>query len=570
MNKIHVMSENLANKIAAGEVVEKCSSVVKELVENSIDAHASEIIIHLLEGGLKEITIIDNGEGMSAEDALLAFSRHATSKLIKDDDLFFIDTLGFRGEALPSIASISDVTLKTCQDEIGTLINIKGGKLIQQGNSDARKGTSITVKDLFFNTPARLKYLKNETVELANIVSYIEKMALAYPAIRFTITNNNKPVLKTLGGNNLLKTIHEIYGNSISSKMLEIKNSNDDYEIFGYIGRPEVLKTNRQHMTTIVNGRIIKNNDLFRAINDAYYTYKPDNKYPLIVINIVTDSTLLDVNIHPTKQDIKMSKINDLNEMIVNTIKETLYQNILIPHGLVNDYQIEDNQTSYEAINSVQETIDFGVNQSSESEPKEKNLEIKSLKLYPVGVVHGTYIIAQNDDGMFIIDQHAAQERINYEKYFGALKAEQVDQISPLLPLNIELNTADFMMVKNHLEILNKIGFGIEEFGQNTFRVTEHPFWLREGYEQESIQQILDILITSGEKFDIIKFKENVAISLACKLSIKGNTHLSLDNIEELLQELVLTDNPYNCPHGRPTIIKYSISDLEHLFKRIM
>ena len=568
MNKIHVMSENLANKIAAGEVVEKCSSVVKELVENSIDARASEIIIHLLEGGLKEITIIDNGEGMSTEDALLAFSRHATSKLTKDDDLFFIDTLGFRGEALPSIASISDITLKTCQDEIGTLINIKGGKLIHQGKSDAKKGTTITVKDLFFNTPARLKYLKNETVELANIVSYIEKMALAYPEIRFTITNNNKPVLKTLGSNNLLKTIHEIYGSTISTKMLEIKNSNDDYEIYGYVCRPEVLKTNRQHMTTIVNGRVVKNNDLFRAINDAYYTYKPDNKYPLIVINIVTDSTLLDVNIHPTKQDIKMSKINDLNKLIINTIKDVLYQNILIPKGIVNDYQIEDNQTSYEVNNSVQETLDFGLN--PEAEPTVKNSEIKSLKLYPVGVVHGTYIIAQNDEGMFIIDQHAAQERINYEKYFKALQEEQKKQIIPLLPINIELNTADYLMIKNHLDILNNIGFVIDEFGQNTFRVVEHPFWLKEGYEQESIQQIFDIIIATGAKFDVVKFKENVAISLACKLSIKGNTHLSLENMEELLQELVLTDNPYNCPHGRPTIIKYSIADLEHLFKRIM
>ncbi len=564
MNKIKVMSENLANKIAAGEVVEKCASVVKELVENAIDAQAQEIIIYLKEGGLKEITVIDDGEGMSEQDALLAFFRHATSKIIKDDDLFFIDTLGFRGEALPSIASVANVMLKTCQDEVGTIINIKGGKLVNQGKGDAKKGTTIQVTDLFYNTPARLKYLKNETTELANTLAFIEKMAFAYPAIRFKITNNDKQLLKTTGSNNLLKVIHEIYGANIASKMLEIKNENDDYDILGFIGKPELLKSNRQHITTIVNGRIIKNNDLNRAINDAYYTYKPDNKYPLIILNINTDSTLIDVNIHPTKQDIKMSKMSELCSLITNTIKDSLYHHLLIPQITNQEYMI--NEPDQAAVTNLTElSLSFG----EEPNGLIPNQEIKALVLYPIGVVHGTYIIAENDEGMYLIDQHAAQERINYEKYLKALKNNKITQIAPLLPMTFELNPADYTLISQHLDLFTKMGFKIEEFGPNTYRISEHPTWLKEGYEQESIQKIIDLIIMSGTAFDVVKFNENMAITLACKLSIKGNTSLSLPNMEELLRELVLTDNPYNCPHGRPTIIKYSITELERLFKRI-
>ena len=271
MSKIKVMSDNLANKIAAGEVVEKCASVVKELVENSIDAHATSIIVDLLNGGLEEIKVTDDGIGMEHDDALLCFERHATSKLLREDDLFFINTLGFRGEALPSIASVSEVDLVTCSSDVGTHIHIKGGKLEVDEPSNGRKGTIITVSNLFFNTPARLKYLKSEQYELANSVSFIEKLSLSYPEIKFTLTNNGKTLVKTSGSSNLLKTIHEIYGLSVSSNMLEVKASNDDYDMEGYICKPEVLKSNRNHMITIVNGRVVKNNDLNRAINDAYF-----------------------------------------------------------------------------------------------------------------------------------------------------------------------------------------------------------------------------------------------------------------------------------------------------------
>ena len=587
MPKVKVMSENLANKIAAGEVVEKCASVVKELVENSIDANATSIKIDLLDGGLREIKITDDGVGMESEDALLAFQRHATSKLTREDDLFFINTLGFRGEALPSIASVSEVDLVTCASDVGTHIHIKGGKLEINEPSDARKGTVITIANLFFNTPARLKYLKSEQYELANTVSFIEKLAFSYPEIKFELTNNGKTVVKTSGSNNLLKTIHEIYGLNVSSNMLEVKGSTDDYDMYGYICKPEILKSNRNHMITIVNGRVVRNNDLNRAINDAYYTYKPDIKFPIVVLKFETDPTLIDVNIHPTKQDIKLAKQEELYKMIVDTIKDKLYKELLIPKAIKdepislpstmikNDIVEQKVEQQEEKVEIIQTELDFSVKEPEfEYETATKdviiNQELKELVLYPVGLALGTYIIAQNEEGVYLIDQHAAQERINYDKYLKALQKEKTTTVAPLFPINIELNSSDFLTIKDNMETLTNLGFLIEEFGLNTFIIKEHPTWLKEGYEEESIHKIFDTIISIGNRFDRVKFNEHIAITLACKMSIKANTRISTEAQEEILRELVNTDNPYNCPHGRPTIIKFTIYDLEKMFKRAM
>ena len=588
MSKIKVMSENLANKIAAGEVVEKCASVVKELVENSIDAGSDNIKIELKDGGLKEIKIIDNGSGMEHEDALLSFQRHATSKLTREDDLFFINTLGFRGEALPSIASVSEVDLITCATEVGTHIHIKGGKLITDEPSDARKGTVITISNLFYNTPARLKYLKSEQYELSNTVSFIEKLSFSYPAIKFELTNNGKTLVKTSGSNNLHKVIHEIYGLNVSSNMMYVKGSTDDYEMEGYICKPEILKSNRNHMITIVNGRIVKNFDLNRAINDAYYTYKPDIKFPIVVLKFETDPTLIDVNIHPTKQDIKLSKIDELYNMIVDTIKNKLYQELLIPKAIkeeptteislpttmIKNEIVESKIEKEEKPEIIQTEFDLSISeeQTDYEEPKELiiNKELKKLVLYPVGLALGTYIIAQNEEGVYMIDQHAAQERINYEKYLKALKEEKTTTVAPLFPINIELNSSDFITVQENQSILTDMGFVIEEFGYNTLTIKEHPTWLKEGYEEESIHKIIDSIISIGDRFDRVKFNEHIAITLACKMSIKANTRISTEAMEEILNELVETDNPYNCPHGRPTIIKFTIYDIEKMFKRAM
>ena len=579
MGKIRVMDETLANKIAAGEVVEKCSSVVKELCENSIDAGAKNILIQLEEGGKKKIEVSDDGSGMSEEDAILAFQRHATSKIYKDDDLFFIDTLGFRGEALPSIASVSRCELKTSDGIVGTHVVIEGGKKILVEKSDARKGTSLKITNLFYNTPARLKYLRSEQAELASCVSFVERLALSHPEIAFTLHHDNRLVVKTSGSNDLLKTIHEIYGLQVSSKMIEIKASNDDFDLYGYVCKPEILKSNRNHMIVMVNDRIVKNFDINKAINDAYYTYKPDIKFPIVVLKINTDPTLIDVNIHPTKQDIKLSKIDVLYELIVKTIKDALYNALLVPDALLRTPEIQ---------NSPKEVIENIVKEQEEAyipttvqtefnlkeEPKEEiiveNSEMKELVLYPVGLAHGTYIIAENESGVYIIDQHAAQERVNYERNMAALKSKEVHTTNLLFPITIELSGSEFLKVKAEEEHLKELGFDIEEFGVNTFVIKAHPTWLREGYEEESIRRIIDLIVGGISKVDPVKFNESIAITLACKMSIKANMHISHEAQEELLKELCACDNPYNCPHGRPTIIKFSNYDLERMFKRVM
>ena len=581
MTKIRVMDETLANKIAAGEVVEKCSSIVKELVENSIDAHAKVIMIRLEEGGKKLIEVTDDGDGMSHEDAMLAFQRHATSKIYKDDDLFFIDTLGFRGEAHPSIASVSRTEMKTSDGSVGTHIIIEGGKLLKQEMSDARKGTTIKVTNLFYNTPARLKYLKSEQSELASCVSFVERLALSHPEISFTLTHENSVVVKTSGRNDLLKTIHEIYGLQVSSRMLEVSSSCDDFDLYGYVCKPEILKSNRNHMITLVNDRIVKNIDINRAINDAYYTYKPDIKYPIVVLKITTDPTLVDVNIHPTKQDIKLSKMDVLYDLIVKTIKNALYQALLVPDAMeripvsnpikqeIVENKIEENDEEYNK-ESTQTTFDFAATEEDSKEPVVVNPEMKKLKLYPVGVAHGTYIIAEDDNGVYLIDQHAAQERVNYERNMCALKTKEVHTTNLLFPITIELSGSEFLTVQKEVPHLREIGFDIEEFGMNTFVIKAHPTWLREGYEEESIRRIIDLIVGGISSIDPVKFNESIAITLACKMSIKANMHISHEAQEELLDELCACDNPYNCPHGRPTIIKFSIYDLERMFKRSM
>ena len=582
MTKIKVMDETLANKIAAGEVVEKCSSVVKELVENSIDAHAKSIIINLEEGGKKRIEVIDDGDGMNKEDALLAFQRHATSKIYKDDDLFFIDTLGFRGEALPSIASVSKADLRTSDGGIGTHIIIEGGKLLENTPSDSRKGTSIKITNLFYNTPARLKYLKSDQSELASCVSFVERLALSHPEIAFNLNHGGSPVVKTSGSNDLLKTIHEIYGLQVSSRMLEVRATSDDFDLYGYVCKPEILKSNRNHMIVIVNDRIVKNMDINRAINDAYYTYKPDIKYPIVVLKITTDPTLVDVNIHPTKQDIKLSKMDVLYDLIVKTIKNALYKALLVPDAIeripvsnpvktqVVENIVKESEEEYNK-DMTQTTFDFvRGEEESEEEKTVVNPEMKKLKLYPVGVAHGTYIIAEDETGVYLIDQHAAQERVNYERNMQALKAKEVHTTELLFPITIELSGSEFLTVKKEVPHLQELGFDIEEFGMNTFIIKAHPTWLKEGYEEESIRRIIDLIVGGISHIDPVKFNESIAITLACKMSIKANMHISHEAQEELLNELCACDNPYNCPHGRPTIIKFSIYDLERMFKRSM
>ena len=597
MANIRVMSDLLANKIAAGEVVERCLSVVKELVENSVDAKSSEIKIELVESGLRSIKVIDNGSGMDKDDAVLAFQRHATSKLYSEDDLFSISSLGFRGEALPSIASVSEVELKTCSNGSGTYVHIKGGNIIEVKESDLSRGTSFTITNLFYNTPARLKHLSSSYAELANIVEYVHKMALSYPNIKFILINDSKELFNTSGDGNLLKVINAIYGINVVKKMIKIENRNNDYEISGYISLPEVNRSSKNYISTLVNGRVVKNYQLTKIINESYSTFKEDTRYPIVVINIKTDPSLLDVNIHPSKLDIKFSNMDELVKLIQTTIINTLKDKLLIPKievptnekidikyenmsldlnrtvneeetcytSKLSDLVNFNNNDSMEDLSSITDQNEL-LNTITEVEVQEDNKKLPEL--YPIGLALGTYIVCQNELGVYLIDQHAAKERINYEIVLYNLSHPNNNIMTPLIPINIELPLNEYLIIKQNIDILNKINIQVEEFGSSSFRVISHPTWINKGFEVQTIKHIFEMIIRDEKNFSLERFIDNVAKMVSCKMSIKGNTRINIEEMESLINDLRKCNNPFNCPHGRPTIIHFTIYELEKMFKR--
>ena len=570
MSKIRVMNEILANKIAAGEVVERIVSIVKELVENSIDAKSDEIKIELTEAGLREIKITDNGIGMDNTDAHNAFLRHATSKIYNDDDLFNINSLGFRGEALPSIASVSEVELRTCykDNEVGTYIHIKGGKIIEEGNSDGRIGTSFKITNLFYNTPARLKHLASSYSELSNVIDYVNKIALSYPDIKFKLVNDGKELLNTDGSGNILKVIKNIYGLDVTKRMIEVSGSNDDYSIHGYISLPEVTRSNRNNMTTIVNGRVVKNSTLYRSINDAYSNYKEDTRYPVCVLIIDTDPRLLDVNIHPSKLDIKFSNFEELNNLIKNIIGNALRNKMLIPsisvsesvpknkyenltididrNNMVKEEDIEYKTKLEDLINFKNidnnddlELVDDNENREEIRFVKEVADDSKKLpELYPVGLLHGTYIVCENEQGIYLIDQHAAKERINYEKMSYELSHPGGNTISPIVPIVMELPMNEYLVLKANMDILDKLNISIEEFGASSFRVVSHPTWFISGKEEDMVRQIVELILVKEKNFSLEKFNDNLAKMVSCKMSIKANTYVDKASMQNLINDL--------------------------------
>jgi len=598
MGIVRQLDEILANKIAAGEVVERCCSVVKELVENSIDAKSTEVRVELLESGVKSIKVIDNGKGMDSDDAVNCFNRHATSKIYDEDDLYHISTLGFRGEALASIASVSKVKLITSQGNVGTIVVIEGGKMKSVESSDARVGTIMEVRDLFYNTPARLKHLKSLYTELANITEYMNKLALSRPDIRFTLINDDKVVLKTDGSNNLLKVINSIYGLSITKKMVPIEGETNDYSITGYTSLPEIHRANRNGIVTIVNNRIVKNVELNRYINEAYHSYKPDNRYPVTVIDIKVDTSLVDVNIHPTKMDVKFSKQDSLNELVFNAIREKISGKTLIPHienvepkVKVEEQVLDFDTNKIEKKEEIKEQFkldfdkpidggeDLVINNDLVKESEEEYIVHEDIKeripvMWPIGQVHGTYIICQNEQGMYIIDQHAAKERVNYEIVREKMSQRKNESMQMLVPLTLEFSNNEFMILKENMEMLTDMGFDIEEFGVSSIIVKAHPVWLQSsiwvhrGDIEDVIKEMLEMVIKREKKFDLNRFYDHISATVACKMSIKANTSITLEEMQSLIDELRECKNPYNCPHGRPTIVFYTKVDLEKMFKR--
>ena len=564
-NKIVLMPDNLANMIAAGEVIDKCVNIVKELVENSIDAGSKKIIVNLLSGGLKKIEVIDNGSGMTREDALMSLKRHATSKLLNEHDLFNIVTLGFRGEAIPSIASVSDMKIYTASNDETTYLHVRGGELVEENIADLKNGTKIVVTDLFFNTPVRFKYLKNIHNELASIVLYVNKLALAHPDIKFILTNDEKELLNTRGNNDIKEVIAKVYGLDVAKKVIYFKDNNLDYEIEGYYGFPELQKRTNSSITTIINKRVIKNYEINKTISDFYHNYMPPEKYPYVVLYINVDPSLIDVNIHPTKSDIKFSKMATLTMLIEDSLKEAFKKESLIP-TITND---KFNLDFYEGTKlDFIENTSFDLTETYLDLKQYEEVEIDTKEKFRViGIFRKTYIILENIDGLYLVDQHAAAEKINFEKVLKYLLEDNKTSIDLLVPIHLELEKNDLLLFDK--DKCKDLGFDIEVFGENDLVIRSVPSYLKDDNLKEDLKDIvLDIL--HNQKFDKKSFYYDIAATTACKMSLKAHDYLNIESSYDLVDRLFKCDNPYNCPHGRPTVIKFTVYEIERMFKRIM
>ena len=689
MGKINILSAELSNKIAAGEVVERPASVVKELVENSLDAGSTNIKIIIKEFGIEQIRIIDNGSGISNDDLERAFLRHATSKIREDYDLFHIKTLGFRGEALASISSVSRVTIKSCAGEAqGKMLVLEAGKVTNEEYYAPIKGTDLSVENLFYNTPARLKYLRNAHTEQANITNVIYKFALSYPNVSFELHVDDKITFKTYGDGDVHKILSKIYNMSVARNMINFSGNNDDYKVYGYISVPDETRASKNYINIFINGRYIRNYIIQNSIIDAYGTLLMKNRYPLCVINIDMDPILLDVNVHPTKQEVRLSKEAELISLIKGAISERLANYTYIPQGMNNvltkkekaniekfnfldeldnkfGMQTEENNTSLfnkgqnEANFIKEDDIVFGedndiqklqeeLNSNNEShirrqqteisgmesslpdlsytarprenynkygdKPTKKEIEnfmnfskreeigevtkeeisntivkdnshfdeIKNLKIVQdesmevktlpdlkvLAQIFKTYILSEADNKLYLIDQHAAAERYNYEK----LQRDFIDRKNykkqMLIPMTFDFSIEEAAEIRNNFEKFTELGIDFEEFGDNSYVVREFPGWIEED-EEEMIKIIVEKVLNNNK----ITFNElrNDAIAMAsCKMSIKANQILSEVEMNKVISDLYKCKNPFTCPHGRPIITKMEKKDLEKMFKRIV
>ncbi|MEK3684696.1 DNA mismatch repair endonuclease MutL [Paenibacillus sp. FSL R10-2736] len=709
MAKIHVLDEHIANQIAAGEVVERPASVVKELVENAIDAGSTRIEVSVEEGGLQSIRVKDNGSGIEPEDCETAFYRHATSKIANGRDLFLITSLGFRGEALPSIAAVSKLTLLTASgdDGKGRLLEIEGGKLILSEDAPSGRGSDLTVRELFYNTPARLKYMKSIQTELGHISDAMYRMALAHPDISFTLQHNSNQLLHTLGNGDLLQVIAAVYGTSAAKAMLPVAAEDPDYKISGYISRPEWTRSNRNAVTTIVGGRYIRSNGLNAAIMRAYHTLLPINRYPLLVLQLDMHPSLVDVNVHPAKLEVRFSKETELYAFVEQQIRSLLMGQSLIPrptkeliggknsssfiqeqfafskgavpgapqqgaepanpadasagrgpgqgmpaadalqggssqprqggnsaapfpggaapltgssaplfgggaaagapqrypsggNSLTPQSQTRETAAAYGGGSMPPAPYRNGTAAQPSSRPRDSyrpqaaaadrgqmptaeelyapavapaGSEDTGLPQFPelnyIGQHHGTYIIAQNDSGLYLIDQHAAHERVNYEFYYEKFgKPEDASQ-ELLLPITLEFTPSESRQLSERLHWFQQAGVFLEHFGGQTFLVRSLPYWFPEGDEKAVIEEMAEWVL-SERSIDLAKLREKSSILCSCKASIKANQKLTELEVESLLSRLAACRQPYTCPHGRPIVVSFSSYDLEKLFKRVM
>ena len=625
MAQIHELSVNLSNQIAAGEVIERPASVVKELVENAIDAGSSRIRIDFIDAGLKQIVVQDNGSGIPSNQIDLAFTRHATSKIKSEHDLFNVNTLGFRGEALASIAAVSHVEILTnSSGAIGTRAEFSAGVKKMQEDAAARQGTQITVKDLFYNTPARLKYLRSPRTEIMKTVDIVNRLALGYPEIAFTLMNEGRMLLRTAGNNNLRQTVSSVYGRNIAERMLPFKGSDNDFEVSGLISKPELTRSTRNFISILLNGRYIRNFKLASAVMAGYGNNLTDKHYPIAVIKIKTDPLLVDVNVHPTKREVRLSKETELSRLITSAISSVLLKNDVKSDALSNLHSSKEDtlvdQLKFNLNKNVVETKrpNAGIAEINEQPPaaikhiqhsqyvnldiprddehylitatwddnvvKQCNLtpftnkktnneiissgdEVLAASLPELSFVGQTriFIIAANNDDLYLIDQVAARRLLAFQKIIHELSNSKISQQGLLSPLILDFGNLDFLQIKEKMADIRKIGIFLEDFGQDTFILRSYPTWLKQNIEQ-SVREILDLFLNvdQSNSQNLIK---RIAADQAQR-EVSGRKKLTTADCGAILTDLRQIADPYHDAKGNLVIVRFRQSDLRKMFKR--
>lgn len=591
MTNIKLMSENLANKIAAGEIIERPLSVVKELVENAIDANANQITIELKEAGITQIKVIDNGKGMNAADLALCTKRHATSKIYSDQDLFKISTLGFRGEALASIFAVSKFEIISSDGENGNILIKLDDESFNIKPIAANKGTAVIIKNLFYNTPARYKHLSSPFYELSIIINYINKLALTMPQVSFKIINDEKVVLHTFGNGDVKSAIAQIYSPKLASKMIELELVSDNFKVSGFTSHPNDTRSKKSYITLAINGRIIRNYDIENAIIEGYGKFLHTNQFPISILNIELDYALVDVNIHPTKQQVKISLMEELllliRTMLDKKMKSLMY--IAFDDEITSSKVMNLNESNYKASQTTIKSTEINpINQDNFIDDSLKNIskhEIEKFDLFAdeevkmatprlpkleyIGALKNTYLLFQNEEGLYLLDQHAAQERINYEIIYKKFVERSFTFQQLLTPFTIEMTANDYLLAKNKISELEKLGIILEEFGPNMFKISEvDNFYFKANNLKTDVEVLLDRIIKE-KSLEFAKIYEDIAILMACKGSIKANHYLERNEVEKLINDLNEAEHPYTCPHGRPVIVNISFGEIEKMFKRI-
>jgi DNA mismatch repair protein MutL len=567
MSIIKILPENLVNQIAAGEVVERPASVVKELIENSIDAGATRITLEVNGAGDELIKITDNGCGMDKEDARLAFERHATSKIKSADDLFNISSLGFRGEAIASITSVSHMTLKTKRKEdlIGTLILCEGGKIEKNEDVSCADGTQIEIRNLFYNTPARKKYLKTPTTEYQNILSVFQGIALMNPKVHFKLIHDEKTSFEYPKADALIDRTRDVLGKNISENLLPIFFESTDIKFEGFIGKPELGRSGTKHQYLFVNERQITHHLFSYAIAEAYHSLLMDGKKPFYLINIKINPALIDVNVHPRKLEIRFQNQNEIFKILQASAKKTLEKNILMPsfrefreHDVPTENQIK-------AAFEFTERISGGIGLNKYSYKQE---EPEDLSMKPLTQIAKSYILAENEEGLILIDQHAAHERVRYEELMDQLEKKSPEKQQLLIPSEIELSALEIELFENNKGVFEKLGFEIESFGGNTFIIHAVPSVISNENIQNILQQVLSDLSDDKSTRAIKNPQEKILEYMACRSAIKFGKDLSYDEMVDLIKQVDKLKRPYTCPHGRPSMVQLTYNELEKMFKR--